>query len=181
MHHNNIDASQKRYFLQNCSAKVILRAKKASLVAQMVKNLPAMQETQVWCLDQEEPLEKGMATQSGILAWRIPWTEGPAELQSMGSRVAKSWTRVSNYHFHSKCTEYCTQSPKNSAMCYFIKKLWFEKASYSLLKVIILEGKGIIPWKCENWEGDITVNFWKDGERMEEDWQIKQSRGGLQV
>ena len=47
----------------------------ASLVAQMVKNLPAMQETQVWSLDLEDPLEKGMASHSRILAWRIPWTE----------------------------------------------------------------------------------------------------------
>ena len=47
MHHNNIDASQKRYFLQKYSAKITLRAKKASLVAQMVKNLPAVQEAQV--------------------------------------------------------------------------------------------------------------------------------------
>ena len=47
----------------------------ASLVAQTVKNLPAMQEAQVRSLGQEDPLEKGMATHSGILAWRIPWTE----------------------------------------------------------------------------------------------------------
>ena len=46
-----------------------------SLVAQTVKNLPAMWETQVWYLGQEDPLEKGMATYSSILAWRIPWTE----------------------------------------------------------------------------------------------------------
>ena len=46
-----------------------------SRVAQMVKNLPAMQETQVRSLGQEDPLEKGMATHSSILAWRIPWTE----------------------------------------------------------------------------------------------------------
>ena len=47
----------------------------ASLVAQMVKNLPAMQETQVLSLGREDPLEKGMATHSSILAWSIPWTE----------------------------------------------------------------------------------------------------------
>ena len=47
----------------------------ASLAAQMVKNLPAMQETQVWFLGWEDPLEKGMATHSSILAWRITWTE----------------------------------------------------------------------------------------------------------
>ena len=48
----------------------------------MVKNLPAMQETQVQSLGQEDPLEKGMATHSSILAWRIPWREEPDRLQS---------------------------------------------------------------------------------------------------
>ena len=55
----------------------------ASLVTQMVKNLSAMQEIWVRSLDQEDPLEKGMATHSSILAWRIPWTEEPGGLQSM--------------------------------------------------------------------------------------------------
>ena len=57
-----------------------------SLVAQMIKNLPAMQETQVQSLGWEDPLEKGMATHSSILAWRIPWTEEPGGLQSMGRK-----------------------------------------------------------------------------------------------
>ena len=52
----------------------------------MVKNLPAMWETWVRSLGQEDPLEKGMATHSGILAWKIPWTEKPGELQSMRSQ-----------------------------------------------------------------------------------------------
>ena len=52
----------------------------------MVKNLLAMQETWVQSLGWEDPLEKGMATQSSILAWRVPWTEEPGGLQSMGSR-----------------------------------------------------------------------------------------------
>ena len=55
----------------------------ASLVAQMVKNLPVMQETRVRSLGQEDPLEKGMDTHSSMLAWRIPWTEEPGGLQSM--------------------------------------------------------------------------------------------------
>ena len=55
----------------------------ASLVAQMVKNLPAMWETWVLALGWEDPLEKGRATHSSILAWRIPWTEEPGRLQSM--------------------------------------------------------------------------------------------------
>ena len=57
-----------------------------SLVAQMVKNPPAMQETQVQPLGQEDPLGKEMATHSSVLAWRIPWTEEPEGLQSMESQ-----------------------------------------------------------------------------------------------
>ena len=55
-----------------------------SLVAWMEKNLPVMQKTQVQSLDQDGPLEKGMATHSSIIAWRIPWTGEPGRLQSMG-------------------------------------------------------------------------------------------------
>ena len=58
----------------------------ASLVAQMVKNLPAVQRTQVQSLGEEDPLEKGTAVKSSILAWRIPMTEEPGGLQSMGSQ-----------------------------------------------------------------------------------------------
>ena len=57
-----------------------------TLVAQVVKNLLAMQETCIQSLSQEDPLEKGMATYSSVLAWRIPWTEEPGRLQSMGSQ-----------------------------------------------------------------------------------------------
>ena len=57
-----------------------------SSVAQMVKNLPAVQDIQVQSLDQEDPLEKGMATHSRILTWKIPWTEEPGGLQFMGSQ-----------------------------------------------------------------------------------------------
>ena len=57
-----------------------------SLVAQTVKNLPAMQEIWVPSLGWEDSLVKGMATHSSILGWRIPWTEGPGRLQSMGSQ-----------------------------------------------------------------------------------------------
>ena len=57
-----------------------------SLVAQAVKNLPAMRDTQVWSLGREAPLERGMTTYSSILAWRIPQTEGPGGLWSTGSQ-----------------------------------------------------------------------------------------------
>ena len=65
----------------------------ALLVAQMVKNLLAMQETQVQSLGWEDLLEKGMAIHSRILAWRISWTEDPGELQSMGQQTVRhNWT-----------------------------------------------------------------------------------------
>ena len=56
-------------------------------MAQMVKNLPVAQETWVQSLGREDPLEKEMATHSSVLAWRIPWTEEPGGLQSMGSQT----------------------------------------------------------------------------------------------
>ena len=59
---------------------------RTSLVAQMVKRPPAMRETWVQSLGQEDPLEKAMAPHSSTLAWKIPWTEKPGRLQSMGSQ-----------------------------------------------------------------------------------------------
>ena len=63
-----------------------LSSEGASLLTQMVKNLPAIWETRVQSLGREAPLEEGMATHSSILAWRVPWTEEPGGLQSMGSQ-----------------------------------------------------------------------------------------------
>ena len=67
---------------------------RSSLVAQMVKNLPAMQKTQVWTLGWEDPLEKGMATQPSILVWRISWTGEPCGLQSMGHKESDATERL---------------------------------------------------------------------------------------
>ena len=72
---------------------------RSSLVAQTVKYLPAVQETQVRSLDWEDPLEKGIATHSSILAWRIPWTEEPSGLQSIGlQRVRYDWSDLARTH-----------------------------------------------------------------------------------
>ena len=68
-----------------------------TLAAQMVKLLPVIRETRVQPLGQEDPLEKEMATHSGILAWKIPWTEEPDRLQSMGSQRVGQAERL---HFH---------------------------------------------------------------------------------
>ena len=81
-------------------------------MAQMVKNPPAMQETWVRSLGQEDSLEKGMATHFSILAWRIPWTQKPCVLQSMGSqRVGHDW--VTNYFFLFFLRYWLDTSPKN--------------------------------------------------------------------
>ena len=73
-------------------ASLEARIERASLVAQMVKNLPAMQETWIQSLSWEGPLEKGMATHSSILAWRIPWTEEPGGILSMQlQRLRHDW------------------------------------------------------------------------------------------
>ena len=69
---------------------------RASLVAQRIKRLPAMQETRVRSLGWEDPLGKEMATHSSILAWRIPWTEEPGRLQSTG----KESDMTEQLHFH---------------------------------------------------------------------------------
>ena len=76
-------------WVRNCPYLLDLRL---PLVAQTIKNLPAMQETQVRVLGWEDPLEKGMATHSNILAWIIPWTKEPSGLPSLGSkRVGHDW------------------------------------------------------------------------------------------
>ena len=95
-------------FLYQCSCEILLYSflvmslfwyegnsdfiELASLGLLIVKNLPAMKETQVWSLDREDSLEKGMGIHSSILAWRIPWTEKPGGLQSLGwQRVRHDW------------------------------------------------------------------------------------------
>ena len=67
----------------------------------MVKNPPAVQETWVRFLGWEDSLEKGKAIHSNILAWRIPWTEGPGRLQSMGPKELDTTERLSHFHFNS--------------------------------------------------------------------------------
>ena len=77
---------------------------RASLVAQRLKRLPAMRETWVRSLGQEDPLEKEMATHSSTLAWKIPWTEEPCKLQSTGSqRVGHDW--ATSLHFFTAHTQ----------------------------------------------------------------------------
>ena len=81
----------------------------------MINNLPAVQETWIWSLGQEDPLEKGMATHSSILAWRIPWTEEPGGLQSMKSqRVGHNWA--------TNTQESCRKTEKENTALVFKEK-----------------------------------------------------------
>ena len=72
----------------------------------MVKNLPGMKKTQVGSLNREDPLEKGMATHSRFLAWRITWTEAPGKLQSMGSqRVRQDLATEQQQNLYIRCVD----------------------------------------------------------------------------
>ena len=82
---NDVLGSQKDTF-RNVVLNVCYRLFVGFPCGAVLKNPPAMQETGVWSLGQEGPLEEGMAIHSSILAWRNPWTEEPGGLQSMGSR-----------------------------------------------------------------------------------------------
>ena len=95
---------------------------RASLIAQLVKNLPAMQETWVQSLSWEDSLKKEMATHSTILAWRIPWIEKLDRLQSMGSQESDTTERL-NHHQQRMlsqkerrtCNKYCSQDANQEA------------------------------------------------------------------
>ena len=92
----------------------------ASLVAQMVKNSPVMQETRVWSLGREDLLEKGMATHSSILAWRVPWTEEPGRLQSMRCKELDMTERLT---FHAFGTHLEGRAPIDRALTLTLKLL----------------------------------------------------------
>ena len=91
----------------------------ASLAAQLLKNPPPMQKTLVQFLGAEDPLEKGMATHSSMLAWRIAWTKEPGRLQSMGSqRVGQDWvakhTVYAHIHTHTHLYELTSLTARDS-------------------------------------------------------------------
>ena len=86
-------------FVDHAIIGIFSKIFKPTHIAQSEKNLPAVQETQIWSLGQEDPLEKEMATHSSILAWKTPWTEEPGRLQSIGSqRVGHDWTTNTSLH-----------------------------------------------------------------------------------
>ena len=101
----------------------------AFLVSQTVKDLPAMWEIQVWSLSWEDPQEKGMATHSNILAWKIPWTEESGRLQFMGTqRLRHNLMHTQEHYFWLPKLQICTFQKKFS--------LWYKTKEF-------LRGKGI--------------------------------------
>jgi len=111
-------------------------------VAQMVKNPPALQETWVWSLGWEDPLEEGMATHSSIPAWSIPWTEKPGGLLSMGSqRVGHDWVTRQKHNDgsrNSKNHEIGLWFPVPAALCQQ-PQIWHQHSCF-WTPVLLLKG-----------------------------------------
>ena len=117
----------------------------ASLVAQTIKNLPAMWKTRVWSLGWEEPLKKEMATHSSILAWKIPWAEEPGGPQSMLSQsVRHDWETNTLLCYWLGGKESACQYRKCRFSPWFGKISWMRKWQHT---AVFLPGK--IPWMEE--------------------------------
>ena len=118
-----------KVFLSPSLLKV--EVKRTSLVAQMVKRLPTIQETWVRSLGREDPLEKAMAPHSSTLAWRIPWREEPGRLQSMGlQRVGHDWATSLTWRLTSWGTKFCVG-------VLFFPTLWMLRAIFFLLALFL--------------------------------------------
>ena len=101
----------------------------SSLVAQMVKRLPTLQETRVWSLGWEDPLEKAMATHSSTLAWKIPWTEERGRLQSMGSlRLRHDWASSLSLSLCHTSTWYVSKESNSREETFEKRKCEWEKS-----------------------------------------------------
>ena len=106
-------------------------------MAQVVKNLPAIQEIWVQSLVWEDPLEKGMATHSSILAWRIPMDRGDWQATVLG--VAKNWTQLRNYAQHPFSDLYYLSL--HESIAFFVVSLW---NVLSLIVIIIIIGRPLL-------------------------------------
>ena len=138
------------------------------MLAQMVKNRPAMQETQVQSLDQEDPLEKGMANHCSILAWRIPWTEESGRLQSMGSqRVGHNWVTNTQDMDVPKCPS------AEDVVCNYIV---FKVRDYHWDGTWPFEGP--VKWTVWMWGLLLGVNIQNSAERRCAGWFLHQIQWG---
>ena len=127
----------------------------ASLVAQMVKNLPALLESWVRSLVWEDPLEKEMATHSSILAWRIPWTDEPGGLQSTGSqRVGHNWMTLNFNYLHFICLSDLADPPVS--ILSFTSQILFGLRYHSGEESSVLEQQRLV-FKLEVISSSLTI------------------------
>ena len=122
-----------------------------SLVAQSVKNLPAVQETQVWSLGWEDPLEKEMATHSSILAWKISWTEEPGGLQSMGRQESGTTERLTQ---HIVMLNPCKPKNQKLVSLFGINQSWLCKYSPNQMYLYYTTTDSVVQnwthWTCDS-------------------------------
>ena len=124
-------------------------------IVQTVKNLPAMQETRVRSLVQEDPPEKGMVTHSSILAWRIPWPEKPEGLQPVGSqRVGHNWVVNTHTHTHTHTHKVITAWKKmfDMVMYKLYSILWIMCKGGILMPTSFLENSLVKWFKIRNFK-----------------------------
>ena len=125
-------------YCDNCFMKPVSHIICSALVAQTVKRLSAMQDTQVGSLGWEDPLEKEMAAHSSILAWKIPWTVEPGKLPSVGSqRVGQDWATSLTLSLSWQLHHNKTGMKKKKEM-YVILKMFLNISCGNLLKIIVL-------------------------------------------
>ena len=145
---------------------------RASLVAQMLKKLSEVQETWVWSLRWEDPLEEGMETHFSILTWRLPWTEEPGRLKSMGSqRVGHDWATK---HTHTHTYTY-SWPLDNMVLNWLYTFVWrFFKNIYTIMFMICgwldLQTENLWMWRADygtsvfmnfgNWPDPGTWGYW---------------------
>ena len=128
----------------------------ASLVAQMVKRLPTMRETQIQSLGREAPLEKETATHSSLHAWKIPWTKEPVRVQSMGSQ---SWTRLSDFtslQEACKVSGYIENHWKNKMWCLLLTDVQLLLGIRHAHKIVLVRGS----CKCHIRGCDFYLRFY---------------------
>ena len=134
----------------------------ASFIAQLIQNSPAMQETWVWSMDWEDPLEKGNATHSSILAWRIPWT--------IVHGVARSQTQLSNFHFQIIADGDCSHEIKRRLLLgrkdmTNLDNILKSRDITLLTKVCLVKVFPVVVYGCESWtikKAEVLKNwcFW---------------------
>ena len=129
-----------------------------SLVAQLVKSLLVMREIWIWSLGRKDPLEKEMATYPSIPAWRIPWTEEPGGLQSVGlQRVGHDWVINLHFHFHHHfqrdwrtISKFIKVRKQEFKMSCSYTKIIANQSSVGPLKKILSQTEKITPLRARN-------------------------------